>query len=291
MIQDISPHILKNEYQNESAPTSNDLIMLFWQDKILASSTTLTIQYPNFETLVSGNISSQYTYRYLFKVDEQNFYLAIPKQQAELSSQHPQQFPKLPGYSYITTRTFRTAEPMEMAYAGVTAYHLYQWYRDNQYCGRCGEKLEHSHTERMLSCPKCKNMIYPRISPSVIVGVTNKDKILITRYAAGRGYRKYALVAGFTEIGETAEQTVAREVMEETGIRVKNIRYYKSQPWGFSGGLLLGYWAELDGEDTIHLDESELCEGKWVTRDELELDSSLISLTREMMKCFKEGKE
>lgn len=288
MIQDISPHILKNEYQNKTAPSPKDLIMLFHQDKILANSTTLTIQYPNFETLVSGCISSQYTYRYLFKVDKQDFYLAIPKQQEELS---PQQFKELPGYSYITTQTFRTAEPMEMAYAGVTAYHLYQWYRDNQYCGRCGEKLEHSHIERMMSCPKCKNMIYPRISPSVIVGVTNKDKILITRYAAGRNYRKYALVAGFTEIGETAEQTVAREVMEETGIRVKNIRYYKSQPWGFSGGLLLGYWAELDGDDTIHLDESELCEGKWVTRDELELDSSLISLTREMMKCFKEGKE
>lgn len=288
MIQDISPHILQNEFKDKILPQDQDTIMIFKENTILAKFTNNTIQYPFFNTLKENNIANTYTYRYLFKIDEQDFYLGIPRQQPVSSSKLQS---VLPGYSYITTQSFRTAEPMEMAYAGITSYHLYQWYRDNQYCGRCRTKLKHSRKERMMSCPRCNNMIYPKISPSVIVGVTNKDKILVTRYAAGRDYRKYALVAGFTEIGETAEQTVEREVMEETGIHVKNIRYYKSQPWGFTGGLLLGYWAELDGDETIHLDESELCEGKWVTREELELDTLTISLTREMMKCFKEGKE
>lgn len=288
MIQDISPHILRNEYKDIAEPKKQDIIMIFKETGVLAKADNHTIQYPSFETLKENTISDMYSYRYLFKMDEQDFYLGILKQQSGLSKELQS---GLPEYSFITTQTFRTAQPMEMAYAGTTSYHLYQWYRDNQYCGRCGERLEHSHKERMMFCPKCNNVTYPRISPSVIVGVTNKDKILVTRYVAGRNYRKYALVAGFTEIGETAEQTVAREVMEETGICVKNIRYYKSQPWGFTGGLLLGYWAELDGDDTIHLDESELCEGKWVTREELELDTVAISLTREMMKCFKEGEE
>lgn len=288
MIQDISPHILKNEFKDKISPQEQDTIMLFKDNTILAKFFNNIIQYPQYKTLKQNNIANLYSYRYLFKIDEQDFYLAFPEQWSESGLELQS---VLPGYSCITTQTFRTAEPLEAAYAGTTSYHLYQWYRDHQYCGRCGLKLEHSHKERMMLCTKCNNRIYPTISPSVIVGVTNKDKILVTRYAAGRNYHKYALVAGFTEIGETAEQTVVREVMEETGIRVKNIRYYKSQPWGFTGGLLLGYWAELDGDETIHLDKSELCEGKWVTREELELDTLTISLTREMMKCFKEGKE
>ena len=98
-------------------------------------------------------------------------------------------------------------------------------------------------------------MVFPKIAPAVIVGVTNGRKILMTKYA-NREYKRYALIAGFTEIGETAEETVAREVKEEVGLSVKNIRYYKSQPWGFDSNLLLGYFCELDDEgDVIRLDE------------------------------------
>ena len=100
-------------------------------------------------------------------------------------------------------------------------------------------------------------MVFPKIAPAVIVGVTHGDKILMTKYA-GREYKRYALIAGFTEIGETAEETVKREVMEEVGLTVKNIRYYKSQPWGFDSNLLLGYFCELAEEEEIHLDEEEL---------------------------------
>ena len=110
-----------------------------------------------------------------------------------------------------------------------TAYQLARWYRDNAYCGRCGKKTRLDDTERAIRC-ECGNLVYPRIIPAVIVGITNGDKILVTKYKTG--FAHFALVAGFTEIGETLEQTVAREAMEETGLKVKNIRYYKSQPWG-----------------------------------------------------------
>ena len=121
----------------------------------------------------------------------------------------------------------------------------------------------------------------------MIVAVTNGDQILLTRYA-NREYKRYALIAGFTEIGETAEDTVRREVMEEAGIRVKNIRYYKSQPWGIDSNLLLGYFAQLDGSDQITIDKKELASAMWVGREELKDMDDSFSLTREMMRVFYE---
>ena len=146
--------------------------------------------------------------------------------------------------------------------------------------------MKPDHKERMLLCPSCRNMVYPRISPAVIVGVLNGDKILMSKYA-GRPYTNYALIAGFNEIGESAEQTVAREVMEEVGLKVKNIRYYKSQPWAFSGSLLLGFFCDLDGSDRITLDRNELAEAGWFKWDEIALTDDHLSLTREMIMQFK----
>ena len=123
----------------------------------------------------------------------------------------------------------------------------------------------------------------------MIVGILNGDKLLMSKYA-GRTYRSYALIAGFIEIGESAEQTVQREVMEEVGLKVKNIRYYKSQPWGFTDSLLFGYFCELDGDDTIRLDTNELSQAGWYTRDEITLEDDYLSLTREMILQFKEGR-
>ena len=136
-------------------------------------------------------------------------------------------------------------------------------------------------------CPSCGNVVYPRINPAVIVGVIKGDKLLITRYRSG--YAHNALVAGFTEIGETLEETVAREVMEETGVKVKNIRYYKSQPWGMAQDILVGFFCEADGDGEIHMDENELKYAEWVNREDIVLQPNNLSLTNEMMKVFKEG--
>lgn len=130
-------------------------------------------------------------------------------------------------------------------------------------------------------------MIYPRINPAVIVGVIKGDSILITRYRTG--YAHNALIAGFTEIGETLEETVAREVMEEAGIRVKNITYYKSQPWGMAQDILVGYFCEADGDEEIHMDADELKSAEWVKREDILLQPTSASLTNEMMKMFRDG--
>ena len=140
----------------------------------------------------------------------------------------------------------------------------------------------------MMRCGACGNMEYPKICPAVIVGVTDGDRLLMSKYA-GRAYKNYALIAGFTEIGETVEQTVAREVMEEVGLKVKNIRYYKSQPWAFTDTLLMGFYCDLDGSDAIRLDENELAVAEWFTREEIPEPVSQESLTNEMILRFKNG--
>ena len=105
----------------------------------------------------------------------------------------------------------------------------------------------------------------------------------------GEVIKKYALLAGFTEIGETVEETVAREVMEEVGLKVKNIRYYKSQPWAFSDTLLMGFYCDLDGDAEVTLDEEELALAEWFERDEIPVEPSRDSLTNEMIIKFKQG--
>ena len=141
----------------------------------------------------------------------------------------------------------------------------------------------------MLYCESCHNMEFPKICPAVIIGVTDGDKILMSKYA-GRTYKKYALLAGFTEIGETLEETVQREVMEEVGLKVKNIRYYKSQPWSFTDTLLMGFYAELEGGEDITLDQTELSMAEWFEREEIPVTYEDCSLTNEMIMAFKEGR-
>ena len=142
--------------------------------------------------------------------------------------------------------------------------------------------------ERMVYCEECRNMEFPKICPAVIIGVTDKNRILLSKYA-DRAFRKYALLAGYTEIGETVEETVKREVMEEVGLKVKNIRYYKSQPWSFTDTLLMGFYCDLDGEDTIILDKEELALAEWFEREDIPVKSSRDSLTNEMIMKFKNG--
>ena len=275
MLQEIAPKQLLNHYDPAAKPAPSDIALHFVGRKLLCSVTDGTLDFPSCAELPEG------PYTYLFKIDDRAFFLYGGEEDLEAA-----------GYAYEDINLFRTSEPQENAFAAVTAYHLASWYAESRYCGRCGTKTVHDAVERMMKCPSCGHMIFPKIMPSVIVAVTHGDKLLLTKYANRPGASRFALVAGFTEIGETAEETVAREVMEEVGLRVKNIRYYKSQPWGISaGGLLLGYWCEVEGTDEIHLDHVELAEGAWVSRDELKrvYQDRKVSLTNEMIMQFIAG--
>lgn len=266
MIQDIKPHRLRNEYKHISAEKS-DICLVYRGGEVLLKERDGKISFPSFQE-IHGDVNKGI---YGFTIDDQKLFLYM--EAVEEGGD----------YFYRNINELRQAVPRELAYAGVVGNHLNIWYQDSIYCGRCGEKLVHDTKERMMYCPKCGNKNYPRICPAVIVCVTDGDKVLLTKYA-GRQYAKYALIAGFTEIGETAEETVSREVMEEVGIRVKNITYYKSQPWGFSGGLLMGFFCEAEGNTILSIDTSELSVGEWVEIERLKDMDDGVSLTREMMR-------
>ena len=265
MIQDIYPEQMDIAYRM-AEPAADSPVMHFRQGKITVvyDEKAEALRFPLFREYKSSPECA-----YLFSISGVPFFLALTGEEMPEAGER---------YSMHAG-----------IFAAFTAYHLWNWYRTSRYCGACGAETVTDEKERAKVCPQCGNRIYPRINPAVIVGVTNGDRILITRYK--NGFRHNALVAGFTEIGETAEETVAREVREETGLRVRNIRYYKSQPWGIASDLLMGFYCEVDGDDTIHMDTGELRYAEWVSRNEIELQPSDYSLTNEMMRMFRDGKQ
>lgn len=270
MIQDIGPYKYDNNYRNQQ-PSDNSIVMYFDEQLVMVKENNGEIRFSKYSEWKNINVE----FIFLFSIDDTTYYLANSSSKVLLD-----------GYTMKNIQIFRTAAPRHKAFAGITAFQLNNWYKENRFCGKCGSAMEKSSKERKLYCSNCHHEQYPKISPAMIVAISDGDKILLSRYAQG-DYRRYALIAGYTEIGETIEETVEREVMEEVGIRVKNIRYYKSQPWSFSGSLLLGFFAELDGDGTITLDKEELAEAVWVHRDEIQVETNNVSLTNEMILAFK----
>jgi NAD+ diphosphatase len=268
MIQDIAPHKLWNQFE-ERIPNEDSLCIICREGSIMIKADSPRLILPTYSQV------KDFVHKtiYLFRVDELEYFLIFADELI------------LDGYDYFKIRAISGMPEKATAFAIMTGYHLYVWYRDNQFCGRCGNITVPDHKERMLLCGNCGNMIFPKICPAIIVGVIDGDRLLMTRYS-GRPGSSYALIAGFMEIGETPEDTVRREVMEEVGVKVKNIRYFTSQPWGVDSDLLLGYFAELVGSDEIHIDEHELSYGNWFKREDIHIEPNDISMTNYMIQAF-----
>ncbi|RKM61906.1 NAD(+) diphosphatase [Butyrivibrio sp. CB08] len=288
MIQDIAPYKLNNHYEPEATATSESLLFVFKGKELLINldrdAKTLTLpKLSDFKGIAKTDLI------YLFSIGDDKFFLLPAK--ADSEEPEPTAEQGLPeNFTFHGIFEFRSDyyEPKRYAFAAYTAYQLSEWYAATYFCGKCGSKNEYHKTERARICPKCGNIIYPRINPAVIIGVTDKDtnRLILTKYRTGFGHN--ALVAGFTEIGETLEETVEREVMEEVGLKVKNVRYYKSQPWGIASDILAGFFCDVDGEKEIQMDESELKYAEWVAPEDIALQPINYSLTNEMMTLFKE---
>ncbi len=283
MLQDLDFGYLDNQYHAQE-PDNGDIVICVQGKQILlhhAADDTLTL--PTWGQVKTWCGDWEHWFesptQYAFTMQQQRYFLFMGKAGA-----CPDAY-----FAYENATILRQQTSKNICFAMMTAWHIYQWYRVNRFCGACGEKTVHDGKERMMRCQHCGNMIFPRIAPAVIIGLTNGDKLMLSTYA-GRDYKRYGLLAGFIEIGETAEEAVAREVMEEVGLKVKNIRYYKSQPWGVAGNLSIGYFCDLDGDDTVHLDENELASAEWFDRNDLPAEDDGISLTREMIRVFGEGK-
>ncbi len=278
MIQDIMPHQYHNEYK-AIKPRREDFVVFCEKGTMLVKYENGEIAFPTFHDMLEKNPKLLEEATYLFEIDDMRFFLVWNMT-----------VPKAKDWYYLKKKDCREAEPMYLAFAAITAFQLHDWYESRKFCGKCGKTMVHDERERMMRCPICGQMEYPKIAPAVIVAIINGNRLLLSKYA-GRDYKKYALIAGFAEIGETIEETVGREVMEEVGLKVKNLRFYKSQPWSFTDTLLFGFFAELDGEDNIVLDETELATAEWFEREDIPVAPSRSSLTNEMIMVFKEGGE
>jgi NAD+ diphosphatase len=214
---------------------------------------------------------------YLFSIDNVPYYLLGDR----LTT-------KTKNFEFKDITFFRTMKRTELAWLSLVGFHLKNWYLNNKFCGKCGSPTMHKPDERAMVCSNCNMVIYPQIAPAIIVAVICNNKILLIR---GKGSKVgwHTIIAGYVDIGETLEQTVEREVSEEVGLTVKNIRYYKSQPWPLSGSMMIGFIAEADENEPIKIDEKEVSEAAWFHRGNLPPYSPSLSIAGEMIEKFERG--
>lgn len=158
---------------------------------------------------------------------------------------------------------------------------LAEFYRSHKYCGYCGQKMHPSKTEWAMLCSHCRERYYPQIAPCIIVAIRKGDSILLAQHTRHRN-GVYTVLAGFVEVGETLEQAVAREVMEESSITVKNLRYVSSQPWPFPQSLMMAYTADYAGGE-IAIDRKELLDAGWYRYDQLPLLPAVGTVARRLI--------
>lgn len=278
MLQDIGPGRFNNHFFLQTA-TDDDFALVYRNDTVLASVIDGTLQIPKVREVRS--LLPTLNYRYCFTIDQNRYFFA------DADNEGPEKTPIVASL-FVSSREYRNLGPMDASFACCVGESLHRWHQNNRFCGRCGALMEDSAAEQAIVCPQCGLTVYPKICPAVIVAVCDGDRLLLTKYR-GRAFKRYALVAGFNEIGETIEDTVHREVFEETGLRVKNLRFYKTQPWVLTDTLLMGFFCDLDGDDAVTIQEDELSVAQWFRREEVPADHSGISLTGEMIEQFRAG--
>lgn len=164
------------------------------------------------------------------------------------------------------------------------ALQVNNWDQVSRYCGKCGEHLHLMKTERAKECLSCNYIQYPRISPAVIMAVTRGNKILLAR-SGHRKFSFYSVLAGYVEVGETLEECVKREVLEEVGLSIKNIKYFGSQSWPFTNSLMIAFTAE-HASGKIRVDQNEILDADWFSPDNLPQLPGWGSIARQLVDSF-----
>jgi NAD+ diphosphatase len=165
------------------------------------------------------------------------------------------------------------------------ARQIHDWNLNFRFCGRCGKKTRVQPAEHARVCRDCGLTSYPRISPAIITAVVKEDRILLARGVNFPNKKMFSVLAGFVSPGETLEECVRREIYEESSIKIKNIQYFKSQSWPFPDSLMIGFTADYESGSLL-IDESEILEAGWFTKDNLPLTPGKYSLAGELIDWF-----
>ena len=256
--------------------TGPSLWFPFREDKLLVAADGRTASLPRASALEELGIHPLRV-QYLGTAD------GTPCYSAELAADSPEP----PGYAFMGLRQlFGIAGDGLFKPAGL-AFQVMSWDRTHRYCGACGKATRDDPAERAKVCPDCGLKSFPRISPAVIVSVVRGGKILLAR-ARRFPVKLYSVIAGFVEPGETLEECVEREVREETGVTVKNLRYFGSQPWPFPNSLMIAFTAQHAGGE-IAVDENEIVDAGWFSPREFPPIPDKISIARRLIDRFTEG--
>lgn len=188
------------------------------------------------------------------------------------------------GFACTDLRAWLGRATPSLFYLAGRAKQMVEWHRDHAHCGRCGSEMVEHEVDRAMHCPECDLISYPRLSPSIIVLIRNGDKMLLARNAQWPT-GMFSTLAGFVEAGESIEQTVHREIEEEVGLRVGNLRYMGSQSWPFPNSLMLGFHVDYEGGDIVCQD-GEIAEADWFHFDELPNVPPRTAISRWLIDAF-----
>ena len=251
----------------------NDFYFVFKQDDLLVCLENDTINVPQ-----NNQLNIDITEKFLFHKDEEgNFYL--------LEDIDSDLVPT--GYSYHNMRELRQYHGQLIHKMASRGYQLYNWRRKHRFCGNCGHTFQAMKADRSLSCSNCGNLLFPQTSNAVITAILKEGKILL-------GHNKnfpdglYSLIAGFVEMGESFEEAVHREIYEEVGIRVKNVRYFDNQEWPYPNSTMIGFFADYDsGEITV--DGEEILDAGWYTPENFPILPGEVSIARRMIDHYRKS--
>jgi NAD+ diphosphatase len=272
MLNEISPSIFDNKYFHHHELRDDDFLLCYRENLVLLKKTGEDYEIPRKQDF----IELRELPIYLFSINSHRCFGFI---ESTVNNDL---------FEFQDIFMLRNLKNKEQAWIGSVGHQLMTWYQTNKYCGKCGSKTELKIEERATVCPECNLVSFPKVSPAIIVAITCNNKILL---AKGKNYKGdfYALIAGYVDIGESIEETVVREVKEEVGLDIQNLKYYKSQPWPFSGSLMLGFTAEADDTQLIVIDEKEISEAGWFERGNLPNHASSVSISGDLIEAFEKG--
>ncbi len=185
-------------------------------------------------------------------------------------------------YQTLSLRALFMANDEELFFLVAKAWQTILFKRTHRYCGQCGYEMQQVGWEMAMKCDRCSHRCYPRISPCIIVAIRHQDKILLAQGPSQKERKMYSTLAGFVESGESLEQAVHREVFEEVGIKIKNLRYFSSQPWPFPHSLMMGFFADYDSGE-IQVDGKEILDAAWYDEDNLPFVPPNLSIAGQLI--------
>jgi NAD+ diphosphatase len=266
----------KPAYIPDGLPNEPTCWFIFQKDRLLTKTEAGGPQIPN-QTVLAHFSRHEITRQYLGDLDQRGCYCLAADEVAQTPD----------GYEFSTLRALAGRLDDQAFLLAGRASQILHWDLLSRFCGRCGTSTRMKDDERAKQCDTCGNIIYPRISPAVIIAILQGNQILLAHNKNFHG-NMYSILAGFMEPGENFEDTARREVFEEVGIQIKNLRYYGSQPWPFPDSLMVGFVGEYASGE-IRADGKEIDDAAWFERGRLPEIPPPFSIAGRMVRWFEAG--